>query len=636
MLGSMNRCSRLLAIAFLIPFILEPLSALEKPWLDTSKPVAERVTLLLAQMTLAEKTGQMVQAERGALQPGDVRTYGIGSVLSGGGSLPASNTPAGWIELFNRLQTESLNTRLGVPILYGIDAVHGHNNVYGATIFPHNLGLGAARDPELMEQIGRVTALEVAATGLNWTFAPCVAVVQDIRWGRTYESYGESRELQTLLTARLVQGLQGAQGTVDWLSGAHIVATAKHFLGDGGVLYETGEGSTTIDRGNVEIPLEQLKALHGQGYVEAIRAGVQTIMASFSSYQGVHMHANKALLTDWLKAPVASGGLGFGGFVIGDWDAMGLTTEVKGDYAAKVLNSFNAGVDMAMEQSNWRKVIEILLASVKNGSIGQARIDDAVRRILTVKFNAGLFEHPLATNQYSDQLGSAVNRAVAARAVKESLVLLKNDKKLLPLKPGARVFVAGPMADNVGRQCGGWTLSWQGGFDRKVGKKVTRLTPGTTLLEGLQAQAKAGGGEIITDVARLAQASVAVIAVGETPYAEMQGDIQLGGKMTLDSPGRMSAGNREAIAQALDAGVPVVVVLVSGRPLVVTDELSKWGALVVAWLPGSEGAAIAEVLYGQEDFRGKLPVTWPRSVEDLPAAGSKTALFPYGFGLSLR
>jgi len=251
MLGSMNRCSRLLAIAFLIPFILEPLSALEKPWLDTSKPVAERVTLLLAQMTLAEKTGQMVQAERGALQPGDVRTYGIGSVLSGGGSLPASNTPAGWIELFNRLQTESLNTRLGVPILYGIDAVHGHNNVYGATIFPHNLGLGAARDPELMEQIGRVTALEVAATGLNWTFAPCVAVVQDIRWGRTYESYGESRELQTLLTARLVQGLQGAQGTVDWLSGAHIVATAKHFLGDGGVLYETGEGSTTNDRGNV-------------------------------------------------------------------------------------------------------------------------------------------------------------------------------------------------------------------------------------------------------------------------------------------------------------------------------------------------------------------------------------------------
>ena len=636
MLGPMKRRSPLWLTALLLPFFLEPVHALEKPWLDTTKPVDERVTLLLSQMTLAEKAGQMVQAERGAVQPGDLRNYGIGSLLSGGGSLPASNTPAGWIELFNRLQTESLNTRLGVPILYGIDAVHGHSNVYGATIFPHNLGLGAARDPELMEQIGRVTALEVAATGLNWTFAPCVAVVQDIRWGRTYESFGESPELQTLLTARLIKGLQGVQGTVDWLSGAHIVATAKHFLGDGGVLYETGEGSTTIDRGNVEIPLEQLKALHGQGYREAIGAGVQTIMASFSSYQGVHMHANKALLTGWLKAAVSSGGLGFAGFVVGDWDAMGLTSEVGGDYAAKVLNSFNAGVDMAMEQSNWRKVIEILLAGVKNGSIGQARIDDAVRRILTVKFNAGLFEHPLATNQYSDQLGSAVNRAVAARAVKESLVLLKNDKKLLPLKPGAKVFVAGPMADNVGRQCGGWTLSWQGGFDRKVGKKVTRLTPGTTLLEGLQAQAKAGGGEIITEVARLAQASVAVIAVGETPYAEMQGDIQLGGKMTLDSPGRMSAGNLEAIAQALDAGVPVVVVLFSGRPLVVTDELSKWGALVEAWLPGSEGAAIAEVLYGQEDFRGKLPVTWPRSVEDLPAAGSKTALFPYGFGLSLR
>ena len=623
--GRMNKPRTLFLLAALLTFTLS-LSSLEKPWLDAKKPTAERVALLLAQMTVAEKAGQMVQAERAAVVGGDVKTWGIGSILSG--SVPTPNTPAGWVELSNRLQNEALASRLGIPILYGIDAVHGNNNVYGATVFPHNIGLGATRDPQLLEQIGRATALEVAATGLNWTFAPCVAVVQDIRWGRPYESFGETAELQNLLTGPFVRGLVSQPG---------IVGTAKHFLGDGGVVYGTGEGAGVIDRGNVDnLTVEQLKALHGQGYVQAIKAGVQTVMASFSSFQGTHSHANAELMQGWLKAPVSAGGLGFAGFVIGDWDAMGLTAEVKGDYAAKVLNSYNAGVDMAMEQSNWRNVIGIIQDGVRKGSLTTARLDDAVRRILTVKFNAGVFEQPLATLALADQLGSAANRALAAQAVKESLVLLKNDKGVLPLKAGAKVFVSGPLADNIGWQSGGWTLTWQGGFDRKVGKKITRMIPGTTILDGLKTLAAATGGEIITDEARASEASVAVVVVGETPYAEFEGDIGINSTMELDARGRIAPGNLDAIQTALDAGLPVVVVLVSGRPLLVTNELPKWKALVAAWLPGSEGGAVAEVLYGRQEFRGKLPVTWPRSLDDLPASTSADPLFRYGFGLTLK
>lgn len=604
------------------------LPALDKPWLDAKLPVTQRVGLLLAQMTLAEKAGQMVQAERGVLGEGNLRDNGIGSVLSGGGSVPTPNTPEAWVAMYNKFQKEALTSRLGIPLIYGIDAVHGHGNVYGATIFPHNIGLGAARDPELMELIGRVTGAEVAATGLNWTFGPAVSVVQDIRWGRSYESLGETAELQTLLTGPYIRGVQ-SQG---------IVATAKHFIGDGGVEYGSGEGSNPIDRGDVSgLSLEQLKALHGQGYVQAVAAGVQTVMASFSSYQGVHMHANKALLQGWLKAPVSAGGLGFAGFVVGDWDAMGLTSEVAGSYDDRVLNSFNAGVDMSMEQSQWKKVISILVDGVKRGKITQARIDDAVSRILTVKFQAGLFEHPLASTAAlapADQLGSPEHRVVAARAVRESLVLLKNDQGLLPLKPGAKVFVTGPLADNVGWQSGGWTINWQGGYDKKSGKKITRLTPGTSLLDGFQALAKAAGGEIITDPARAKEASVAVVVVGETPYAEGQGDVPPDSDMTLDSRGRIPPGNLDAIQVAKDAGLPVVVILVSGRPLVVTGELPGWNAFVAAWLPGSEGAAVADVIYGKVPFRGKLPVTWPRTADDIPASASTNPLFAYGFGLS--
>lgn len=607
-------------------------------WMDATKPTAERVRLLMAEMTLAEKTGQMVQAERAAVKGGDIRNFGIGSILSGGGSVPASNTPQGWIALFNHFQGEALATRLSIPLLYGIDAVHGHGNVYGATIFPHNLGLGATRDPELLQLIGAATAEEVAATGLNWTFGPCVAVARDERWGRAYESFGESPELQTLLTGPYVKGLQGLPGGPDWMQGTHVIGTAKHFLGDGGAEFGTGEGSYTTDRGNVtKLTLDQLKAIHAQGYNQAIAQGIGAVMASFSLYQGTHMHANEALLTDYLKAPVAQGGLGFAGFVIGDWDAIGLMNEVGGDYENKVVTAFNAGLDMSMEQSQWQRVIDTLQAAVADGRVSEARVDDAVRRILTVKFDAGVFDHPWALDTYADQLGSPAHRAVAARAVKESLVLLKNEGNVLPLRKNAKIFVSGPLADNVGWQSGGWTLQWQGAGD-SGGK---RLTPGTSILDGLRALAKAGGGEIVTDPARAKECSVAVVVVGETPYAEGVGDVSPGSRMTLAGPGKVAPGNLEAIAQARAFKLPVVVVLVSGRPLVVTDELAGWNVLVAAWLPGSEGGAVAEVLYGKENFKGVLPITWPRSVDQLPlnvgdpGYAAKSPLFPYGFGLKM-
>lgn len=606
-------------------------------WMDASKPVAERVQLLMEQMTVAEKAGQMVQAERAAVKPGDVGTWGIGSILSGGGSVPTPNTPEGWIKMFNRFQAEALSSRLAIPILYGIDAVHGHGNVYGATVFPHNIGLGATRNPALVEQVGRITALEVAATGLNWTFGPAVSVVRDDRWGRAYESFGESPELQPLLTPSFIRGLQGVPGQKDWMTGPHIVGTAKHFVGDGGAEYGTGEGTYKIDRGDITtLTVAQLKAIHGQGYVEAVRSGIGTVMASFNLFRGVHMHAHKELLTGWLKAPVDQGGLGFPGFVIGDWDAMGLMYEQGGDYAHKVLTSFGAGLDMSMEQSKWKEVIGILETGVNDGKLDAARMDDAVRRILTVKFQSGVFDRPWALDTYADQLGAPAHRAVAAQAVQESAVLLKNDKNILPLKAKAKVFVTGPLADNIGWQSGGWTIQWQGASDQGS----TRLIPGESILEGLKRVAQALGGEIITDPARAKECSVAVVVVGETPYAEGVGDVSVYSDMDLENGSKSASGNLEAIETARAAKLPVVVVLVSGRPLVVTKQLPQWSALVAAWLPGSEGGALAEVLYGRVPFRGKLPVTWPASVEQQPInvgdadLAKKKALFPYGFGLT--
>lgn len=562
------------------------------------------IDALIADMTLDEKVGQMTMAERSSASPDDVRDFFLGSILSGGGSAPASSTPTGWADMHDAYQNGAAQTRLGIPILYGIDAVHGHNNVVGATLFPHNIGLGATRDPVLVEKVARITALEVACTGLEWTFAPCVAVARDERWGRTYESYGEDPALQTLLAGPFVRGLQGT-GTLD---GDRVVACAKHFIADGGT-------SGGVDRGNAVYDENTLRALHLPGFTEAIVEDVAVMMPSYSSWNGVKMHENGYLLNDVLKVE-----LGFDGFVVSDWEAV---YELSGaTYYDQVVQMVNAGVDMGMEPFNWRNWIDTVKLAVQNGDISMARIDDAVRRILRIKDRAGVFDEPLAdrTLVNSGLVGSPAHRAVAREAVRKSLVLLKNEN-VLPLSPSANVFVAGKNADDLGHQCGGWSISWQGGSGN--------ITPGTTILQGIQSVVSSGGGSVTFNEDGFGSTGhdVAIVVVGETPYAEGFGD---NGVLTLDA-------TDVACLNRIEDGIPVVVVLVSGRPLIVTDHISDWAALVAAWLPGTEGDGVAEVLFGNYDFVGKLPHSWPMSVAQLPlnlGDSNDTPLYPYGYGLT--
>jgi beta-glucosidase len=558
------------------------------------------IEALISAMTLDEKIGQMTQGERNSTTPADVRNYYIGSILSGGGSHPSSNTPTGWADMHDDYQNAALSTRLGIPMMYGIDAVHGHSNVVGATIFPHNIGLGATRDPNLIEEIGRITAREVACTGLEWTFAPCVAVVRDERWGRTYEGFGEDPELSAMLGGRFIKGLQGT--TMD---GENIIACVKHFLGDGG----TSGGD---DQGNTICTEQQLRELHLPGYSEAIANNVATIMPSYSSWNGMKMHENKYLLTDVLKTE-----LGFEGFLISDWEAVHQLSG--GSYEDDVVLMINAGVDMGMEPGDWLTWINTVKNAVNHGRITMTRIDDAVRRILTVKNNSGLWDTPLAdrTLVNSGDLGSAAHRAVAREAVRKSLVLLKNDG-ILPLSKGANVFVAGKNANNIGNQCGGWTISWQGDSGA--------ITPGTTILQGIQNEVAAGGGMVTFNESGDGSAGhdVAIVVIGETPYAEGSGDDS---DLTLDSAD---------LNWLNKISIPVVVVLVSGRPMMVSDSIGGWNAFVAAWLPGTEGDGVAQVLFGDYDFTGKLPHTWPRTIGQVPinvGDASYDPLFAYGFGL---
>ncbi|MBA2133431.1 glycoside hydrolase family 3 protein [Capillibacterium thermochitinicola] len=576
---------------------------------DASAPIDLRVEDLLSRMTLAEKIGQMTQAERGAITPQEVRRYFIGSVLSGGGSAPSPNTAENWAQMYDGFQKAAMSTRLGIPILYGTDAVHGHNNLWGATIFPHNIGLGATRDPELLERIGRITALETKATGANWTFSPCVAVARDVRWGRTYESFGETPELQRLLVGSYIKGLQGPNAE---MGGEYLVATAKHFLGDGGATWGTGGAGYKIDRGNVAVSEEELRAIHLPGYLEAIKAGVGTIMVAFNSYQGMKMHEHKYLITDVLKNE-----LGFDGFVITDWE--GIREIPAPNYYQKVVRAVNAGIDMFMEPNGWRDFITNLEKAVRNGDVSEERIDDAVRRILRVKFKAGLFDAPYANRDLLAQklIGCEAHRAVAREAVRKSLVLLKNENNLLPLAKESRIYIAGSNADDLGNQCGGWTITWQG--------KSGPITIGTTIREGIEAALKEPG----RLVSNLDEADVAVVVVGEKPYAEGVGD---NGKLTLGAPDLM------VLNQVKAAGVPVVVIIVSGRPLMITHLLKDWDALVAAWLPGTEGQGVADVLFGDYNFTGKLPVTWPKDLDRYPlnyGDADYDPLFSYGYGLAM-
>jgi beta-glucosidase len=547
-------------------------------------------------MTLDEKVGQMTQADRGSLRSeADIRTLFLGSVLSGGGSSPPDKTAAGWAEMYDRFQGLALQTRLRIPLVYGIDAVHGHNNVVGAVVFPHNIGLGCTRDAALVERVARATAEEVAATGIDWTFSPCIAVARDERWGRTYESFGETPELVSEMGAAAVRGYQPT-----------ILACAKHYLADGGTAGGRDQGDAPIDEAT-------LRAIHLPGYRAAVAAGVGSVMASFSSWNGQKMHGNRYLLTDVLK-----GELGFQGFVVSDWAGI---DQLPGDYASDVETSINAGVDMVMVPERYAEFVSTLKLLVQSGRVPQARVDDAVRRILRQKMALGLWDRPYTDRALLPQVGSDAHRQVGREAVRKSLVLLRNDGRLLPLsKTTRRIHVAGRNADDLGNQCGGWTITWQGASGA--------ITTGTTILQGIRA---AVGGASVTytrDGSGAEGADIGVVVVGETPYAEGAGD-----RADLS----LSAEDVATVRAVHSARVPTVVVLVSGRPLILEAILADADAILAAWLPGTEGAGVADVLFGDYAPTGRLSHSWPRSMDQIPINWGDPVydpLYAYGYGLS--
>ncbi len=577
-------------------------------YLDPSYTTEERVSNLLSRMSLADKAGQMVQGEQYAVSDSDMVSLGLGSVLSGGGSVPDNNnTVENWNNAIDGYQEAALSRDLKVPFIYGADAVHGHNTLYGAVIFPQNIGIGAANDPMLTEQMGEYVAQEMKLTGILWNFGPCVAVAQDPRWGRTYESMSSDPEIVSSLASAYLKGQQ--QGGV--------LATAKHYAGDGGAAYSTGEGDFLIDRGDAAMSEEEFRALHLAPYKRLIDEGVQCVMVSFSSYNGLKMHENKYLVTDVLKNE-----FGFKGFVVSDWE--GVSGIDAPTFEAKVAACVNAGVDMLMEPYSYNDAVNTIVSGVENGMIPQKRIDDAVSRILTVKFELGLFEDPYLDNAdiTIDELGSAQGREIAKKLVEKSQVLLKNDNGILPLKQGQKIYVTGPAVDNIGVQCGGWTLSWQGIPDKD-------LTPGTSLLEGLNECASQYGLEIITDKNRAGEADVVLLAVGEKPYAEYEGDtadLSLAGSLGLPD-------NETAIAEAQSMGKPVVTVIIAGRNVIISDYIDGWDAVVMSYLPGTEGGGIAAVLTGEASFTGKLPMPWYKTVNDIGKA-NPDLLFEFGYGLT--
>lgn len=585
-----------------------------------SKPKAlssfdPQVKTLLAKMTLAEKIGQMTQPEQDALKdPADLENLFIGSVLSGGSSDPKEgNSLKAWTDLYNRIQEHSAKTRLQIPILYGIDAVHGHNNVLGAVIFPHEIGLGCTRNAALVEKAARATAEEVRATGIQWTFAPCVTVPQDIRWGRTYEGFSEDPKIVSELGEAAVRGFQGSS-LADPLS---VVACAKHYVGDGGTTFGSARGGKGLDQGDTRVDEATLRKIHLPGYIAAIRAGVGTIMPSYSSWNGVKCSASKRLLTGILKQE-----LGFEGFLISDYNAI---DQLNPNFKEAVATSINAGMDMAMEPTRYREFITSLKALVDEGKVPMSRIDDAVTRILRVKFAMGMIDGrkpPLADPAAQKSFGSAEHRQIARQAVRESLVLLKNERRVLPVsKKAARIHVAGKNADDIGMQCGGWTVDWQG-------KAGAVTTSGTTVLAAIKNTV--GKDTQVTyskDGTGAAGATVAVLVIGERPYAEMNGD-----RADLS----LAKEDLEAFHNLKSAGIPMAVVLISGRPMIVNEVLDGVDGFIAAFLPGTEGQGVADVLFGDYKPTGKLSFSWPRSMAQLPVnmhAANYDPLFKVGFGL---
>jgi beta-glucosidase len=611
-------------------------------YLNSRAPIPKRVADLVSRMTLEEKVGQMTQAERAELTPDatPISALALGSVLSGGGSVPESNTPAAWADMVDNFQREALKSRLHIPIIYGVDTVHGHGNLYGATVFPHNIGLGATRDPRLVADVEHIAADETRASGPQWAFAPCICAARDDRWGRTYESFSENPDLVIQMeTARRDR----------------VLASAKHFAGDGDTVFGTGsngKGPYTIDQGISITNRKDFFDLALRQYIPAVKDhNVGTVMPSYSDVDWtedgvgnpINMHGNQELIQGWLKDKV-----GFDGFVISDYNGI---DHIGGDFHTNVVTGVNAGIDMFMQPQNFRDFITTLVAAVNANEVPVSRVDDAVSRILTKKFQLGLFEHPLTDRTDIDQIGSPQHRAVARRAVAESQVLLKNEDRTLPLRSNgwghkhdgkAPIYVAGSNSDNIGNQAGGWTLTWQGGSTNKI--------PGTTILQGIEQAAKHRQVVSSPDAsAAIPDGATGVVVVGETPYAEGYGDV--GGPQWAYDPGdnnvprppqtmQLNDADKAAIDKVCSAVDKCVVSVVSGRPMQIDPaQLDEIDALVASWLPGSEGEGVADVLFGKRPFTGKLPMTWPRTVDQEPinvGDADYDPLFPYGFGLRTR
>ena len=572
--------------------------------------ISKKVSELIDSMTLDEKVGQMTQIDQRFLDTiTDLSTYSIGSLLSGGGSHPKVNEPQAWLDMYNKYQEETLKNRLGIPLIYGIDAVHGHNNVYGATIFPQNIGLGATNNPELVYKISEATSLEVAATGIDWTFSPCLSSPEDYRWGRTYEGFSSDPVLVEKLGKAAVEGYQNALTN----SGKKVVACAKHFIGDGNTEFGTGMNGL-VDRGNTVLTTEELKEKLLPKYQAAIDADVQTIMASYNSWNGVKCHGSKELLTDILKVE-----MGFEGFVISDWQGI---DEIPGNYKSDIITSINAGIDMVMVSGQgqpYKKFMRLLKENVEEGSISMERIDDAVSRILKVKLRNGLFNNPIVQNDNLQVIGSDDHRNIARQAVRESVVVLKNENIIPISKESKSIVVAGRGADNLGMQCGGWTINWQGGQGD--------ITIGTTILDGIK-ESVSNETKVIhskdgTDLGNVS-GDLAIVVVGEDPYTEFFGD-----KDNLD----LLEEDIQTINNLKDKGYKVLVLLISGRPMNIADHLDNWDGFAAIWLPGTEGDGVSDILFGDFQSTGKLSYPWPLNAEDGANAPENDLLYNIGFGL---
>ncbi|OKY26267.1 glycoside hydrolase family 3 protein [Thalassotalea sp. PP2-459] len=589
--------------------------------------IEKKVEALLSKMTLEQKVAQMIQPEIRDISVEDMRRYGFGSYLNGGGSFPNNekhSTPQDWIVLAEKMYQASIDDSIdgiAIPTMWGTDAVHGHNNVIGATLFPHNIGLGAANNPAMIEKIAQITATEVMVTGIDWVFAPTVATVRDDRWGRTYEGYSEDPDIVKKYAYAIVKGLQGHAGK-DFLGDDRVISTVKHFIGDGGTVGGDDQGDNIATE-------QELFDIHGQGYVGGLTAGAQSVMASFNSWHGKKLHGHKYLLTNVLKEQ-----MGFDGFVVGDWNGHG---QIEGCTNDNCPQAVNAGLDIYMVPTDaWKPLLENTIKQVKEGVIAHSRVDDAVRRILRVKFRAGLFDKPSPKNRlFSGKtalIGQQSHRLVAQQAVRESLVLLKNKGNILPLKPSQHILVAGDGADNIGKQSGGWTITWQG-----TNNTNEDFPGGSSIYQGIKSQVTKAGGSVELNVqGEFSQKpDVAVVVFGEEPYAEGHGDrsnldYQRGIKSDLALLKKLKAQN-----------IPVVSLFISGRPMWVNAELNASDAFVAVWLPGSEGKAVADVLLTddkgqvQYDFKGKLSFSWPKSADQLVNRFDEDnePLLPYGFGL---